>query len=111
MMVSKVMVFDHFNIFHHALLAIGGSIGQWEFGTMKSQSFRFVGPFYAEQLNFSLAQVATFISLGVFGGAVLQYPLGLLSDLTVVGSWIISIGAGEWVIRRITRPAPHPIHA
>ncbi len=33
-------------------------------------------------------------------------PMGLMSDLTLVGSWVISIGAGEWVIWRRLRPAP-----
>jgi len=47
---------------------------------MTNATFRFVGPLYAESLNLSLSSVATFISLGVVGGAVLQYPLGLLSD-------------------------------
>ena len=47
---------------------------------MTNAAFRFVGPLYAETLGLSLANVATFISLGVIGGAILQYPLGLLSD-------------------------------
>lgn len=43
-------------------------------------AFRFVGPLYAQDIGLSLANVATFISLGIVGGAVLQYPLGRLSD-------------------------------
>jgi len=45
-----------------------------------NSSFRFVGPLYADAIGLSLANLATFISLGVVGGAVLQYPLGTLSD-------------------------------
>ncbi len=47
---------------------------------MTNAAFRYVGPLYAESIGLSLSSVATFISLGVIGGAVLQYPLGLLSD-------------------------------
>jgi len=47
---------------------------------MTNAAFRYVGPLYAETIGLSLSNVATFISLGVIGGAVLQYPLGLLSD-------------------------------
>jgi len=43
-------------------------------------SFRFIGPLYAQEIGLSLSSVATFISLGVIGGALLQYPLGVLSD-------------------------------
>lgn len=47
---------------------------------MTNSAFRFVGPLYAQEIGLSLTSVATFISLGVIGGAVLQYPLGWLSD-------------------------------
>ncbi len=47
---------------------------------MTNSAFRFVGPLYAQEIGLSLANVATFISLGVIGGALLQYPLGMLSD-------------------------------
>ncbi len=47
---------------------------------MTNAAFRYIGPLYAESLNLSLSSVATFISLGVVGGAILQYPLGILSD-------------------------------
>lgn len=54
-------------------------IGCFSIG-MTNAAFRYVGPLYAETIGLSLSNVATFISLGVIGGAVLQYPLGLLSD-------------------------------
>ncbi|MCP4073838.1 MAG: MFS transporter [Hyphomicrobiales bacterium] len=43
-------------------------------------TFRLVGPVYAQSIGMSIASVATFMSAGIFGGAVLQYPLGWLSD-------------------------------
>ncbi|MEL6746028.1 MAG: MFS transporter, partial [Pseudomonadota bacterium] len=35
-------------------------------------SFRFIGPLYAQAIGLDLSSVATFISLGVIGGAILQ---------------------------------------
>ena len=43
-------------------------------------TFRLVGPVYAQAIGMSVASVATFMSAGILGGAVLQYPLGWLSD-------------------------------
>lgn len=47
---------------------------------MTSASFRLVGPIYAQDIGLSIASVATFMSAGIIGGAVLQYPLGWWSD-------------------------------
>ncbi|MEN0002315.1 MAG: MFS transporter, partial [Pseudomonadota bacterium] len=43
-------------------------------------AFRLIGPLYAEGIGLDIANVATFMSAGIIGGAVLQYPLGYLSD-------------------------------
>lgn len=43
-------------------------------------AFRIIGPVYAQSIGMSVAAVATFMSAGIFGGTVLQYPLGWLSD-------------------------------
>jgi MFS family permease len=45
-----------------------------------SSAFRLVGPLYAQDIGLSIASVATFMSAGIIGGAVLQYPLGWWSD-------------------------------
>jgi MFS family permease len=47
---------------------------------LSNSAFRLVGPVYAEGIGLSVADIAIFISLGVIGGVVLQYPLGALSD-------------------------------
>ena len=47
---------------------------------MTNATFRFIGPLYAENIGLGITEIATFISLGVIGGASLQYPLGYLSD-------------------------------
>ncbi len=47
---------------------------------LTNSSFRLVGPLYAQSIGLSISSVATFMSAGIVGGAVLQYPLGMLSD-------------------------------
>ena len=47
---------------------------------MTGAAFRTIGPVYAQSIGMSVASVATFMSAGIFGGIVLQYPLGWLSD-------------------------------
>lgn len=38
-------------------------------------------------------------------------PVGVMADLTLIGSWVISIAAAEWVIAKISRRALSPSHA
>ena len=47
---------------------------------MTNSAFRLVGPVYAEAIGLSVTDIATFISVGIVGGALMQYPLGALSD-------------------------------
>lgn len=47
---------------------------------MTNSSFRLVGPVYAQEIGFSITGIATFMSVGIAGGVVLQYPLGWWSD-------------------------------
>lgn len=42
--------------------------------------FRSLGPVYAEGIGLSVTAIATFMSVGIFAGVVLQYPLGAYSD-------------------------------
>ncbi len=69
---------------------------------MTNSAFRFVGPLYADAIGLGLASLATFISLGVIGGAILQYPLGTLSDRydrrwVLVGSTFGAVLAGMFL--------------
>ena len=57
-----------------------GCIGCVVIGVTNS-SFRTLSPVYAEQIGMSVTDVVTFVSVGIIGGAVIQYPLGYLSDL------------------------------
>src|SRR5690606_12504934 len=42
--------------------------------------FRTMSPVYAEQIGMSVTDVATFVSVSIIGGVVIQYPLGYFSD-------------------------------
>ncbi len=56
-----------------------GSIGCIAVGVTNS-AFRTLSPVYAEQIGMSVTDVVTFVSVGIIGGAIIQYPLGSLSD-------------------------------
>ncbi len=47
---------------------------------MTNSTFRMISPIYAQSIGFSTTQIASFISAGVVGGIILQYPFGWLSD-------------------------------
>jgi MFS family permease len=56
-----------------------GCIGCIAVGVTNS-AFRTLSPVYATALGFSVTDVVTFVSVGIIGGALIQYPLGALSD-------------------------------
>lgn len=47
---------------------------------LTNAAFRTVGPVYAQDVGLSVDQVALFISFAVAGGALMNFPLGMLSD-------------------------------
>ncbi|MDI7861042.1 MFS transporter [Rhizobiaceae bacterium n13] len=47
---------------------------------LTNSTFRSLGPIYAEGIGLSITAIATFMSIGIIGGVVLQYPLGIYSD-------------------------------
>jgi MFS family permease len=47
---------------------------------LTNSAFRTLSPVYAGEIGLSTADVATFVSVSIIGGAVIQYPLGYLSD-------------------------------
>lgn len=47
---------------------------------LTTSAFRTVGPVYAQSAGLSVEQVAVFMTAGIVGGAVLQFPFGWLSD-------------------------------
>ncbi|WP_269930259.1 MFS transporter [Aminobacter sp. HY435] len=57
-----------------------GAIGCIFVGITNS-AFRTLSPIYADQIGMSVTDVVTFVSVGIIGGAMIQYPLGYLSDL------------------------------
>lgn len=48
---------------------------------LTNSAFRTLSPVYADQIGMSVTDIVTFVSIGIIGGAVSQYPLGHLSDL------------------------------
>jgi MFS family permease len=47
---------------------------------LTNTAFRLIGPIYTEDAGLELAQVATFIAVAVAAAALIQFPLGWLSD-------------------------------
>ncbi len=47
---------------------------------MTNSAFRTIGPLFATDAGLDTSGVALFMSAGIVGGAVLQYPLGWMSD-------------------------------
>ncbi len=56
-----------------------GSMGCVAVGITNS-AFRTLSPVYAVEIGMSVADVVTFVSVGIIGGALIQYPIGALSD-------------------------------
>ncbi len=47
---------------------------------LTNSAFRLIGPIYGIEIGLDTREVVIFMSLGIIGGAVLQYPLGFMSD-------------------------------
>ncbi|AOF90497.1 MFS transporter [Sinorhizobium sp. RAC02] len=47
---------------------------------LTNAAFRNLGPIYAHDIGLSVTAIANFMSAGIVGGVVLQYPLGIYSD-------------------------------
>lgn len=69
------------------------AIGCFTIG-LTNAAFRTNGPLFANASGFDIGEVAVFMSLGIIGGAVLQYPLGWLSDVAGRRSTLIATTGG-----------------
>lgn len=47
---------------------------------LSNSAFRALGPIYGKGIGMSITSIATFMSVGILAGVVLQYPLGHFSD-------------------------------
>nr|WP_316653495.1 MFS transporter [uncultured Gellertiella sp.] len=47
---------------------------------LSNSAFRTIGPIYGKDIGMSVTSIATFMSIGILAGVVLQYPLGHFSD-------------------------------
>lgn len=66
---------------------------------LTNAAFRTIGPVYAQDVGLGIDQIAVFIGAAVLGGALLQYPLGVLSDrvdrrLVLLAATLGAAGAG-----------------
>lgn len=74
-------------------------------------TFRSTGPAYAHSIGLAPSDIANFMSAGIIGGLILQYPLGLLSDRKnrTVAILVTTLGALAAEICLATSLAPsHP---
>lgn len=56
-----------------------GAIGCISVGVTNS-AFRTLSPVYAQEIGLTVTEVAAFVSVSIIGGALIQYPLGYVSD-------------------------------
>ena len=79
---------------------------------LTNAAFRNLGPIYAHEIGLSVTAIASFMSAGIVGGVVLQYPLGVYSDrldrrvvilVSTLGSALAALflvflaGSDEWL--------------
>jgi len=57
-------------------LACGGCL----FVGLSNTAFRLISPIYVADIGFDLSHVASFISIAIIASAIMQFPLGWLSD-------------------------------
>ncbi|MDS7596713.1 MFS transporter [Agrobacterium tumefaciens] len=103
----KQIPFNLFAVWRISPLAVVGCVAVG----LSMAAFRNIGPIYAEQIGLSVTSIATFMSAGIIGGVVLQYPLGAYSDrydrriiilATTAGSVVVGLflalfaGTDEW---------------
>ncbi|KKX34347.1 MFS transporter [Rhizobium sp. LC145] len=72
----EAIAFDLRAVWRISPLAVVGVIAVG----LSMAAFRNIGPIYAEEIGMSITSIATFMSAGIIGGVVLQYPLGAYSD-------------------------------
>lgn len=72
----ETMRFDVNAVWRISPLAVVGVVAVG----LSMAAFRNIGPIYAKELGMGITSIATFMSAGIIGGVVLQYPLGIYSD-------------------------------
>ena len=85
-----------------------GLIGATAAGIVNT-NFQGLAPVFAHGTGFSLTQISTFMAAGIFGGLLLQWPMGRLSDRvdrrTVLAGVALGTAAasfGVWLITGVT---------
>jgi MFS family permease len=70
------IAFDIRAVWRISPLAVVGAVSVG----LSMAAFRNIGPVYAHEIGMDITSIATFMSAGIIGGVVLQYPLGVYSD-------------------------------
>ncbi|MCP8895661.1 MFS transporter [Shinella daejeonensis] len=106
-MVPEAIRFDIAKLWNISPLA---TIGCVVVG-LTNAAFRNLGPIYGQEIGLSITAIASFMSAGIIGGVVLQYPLGHYSDrldrrlvilVSTLGSALAALylaflaGSNEW---------------
>ncbi|TIX90523.1 MFS transporter [Rhizobium sp. P44RR-XXIV] len=68
--------FNFVRAWHTSPIAVLGAIAVG----LTVTTFRSTGPVYAHSIGLTPAEIANFMSAGIIGGLILQYPLGVFSD-------------------------------
>lgn len=81
---------EYINIFYLLKKVPLGFIGNFIAGLILG-SFYALGPVFAKESNFDIWQISLIMSVTIFGGMALQWPIGLFSDLVERRKVIITI--------------------
>lgn len=84
-------------------LACGGCL----FVGLTNTAFRLISPIYVSDIGFDLSHVATFISIAILASALMQFPLGWLSD-RLDRRVAIMLASGGAIIAAITLAVAPP---
>ena len=65
---------------------------------MVNGAFGTLGPVYAQQIGLPIRDIATLTAGALLGGALIQFPLGWVSDRTDRRRVLLAVAAGAFVI-------------
>ena len=75
----KLPEFERFSVFEMFRKAPSGMIGCFAAGLLSS-AFYSIGPIFCIQAGFSVTQLSLVMTVAIFGGLLLQWPVGNISD-------------------------------
>ncbi len=88
----KLLESHSINIFYLLRKVPVGFLGNFTSGLILG-AFYAIGPVYAKMIHLSLFQISLFMSVTIFGGMLLQWPVGKLSDIFQRRHVIVAVAA------------------